>query len=67
MKYIVKGLYEYTSTDKVYIEVEADSKEEALELAKLQPEHYEIDYKNIDISGGKFIAEDEWVVLNDWY
>ncbi len=67
MKYIVKGLYEYTSTDKVYIEVEADSKEEALELAKLHPEYYEIDYKNIGIRGGEFIAEDEWVVLDDWY
>ncbi len=65
MKYTVKGYYQYTAYDKIYIEIEADNKEEAIKLAKEHPESYEIDYKNIDISDGEFIDFDEWEVLKD--
>ncbi len=67
MKYTVKGYYQYTAYDKVYIEVEASDKDEAMKLAKEFPEQYEIDYKNIGISDGELIDFDEWVVLDDWY
>ena len=64
-KYTVKGYYEYSCFDKVYIEVEAESAEDALLMAKNTPDMFEKDYKNIDIGEGEFINFDEWEVLND--
>ena len=62
--YTVKGYYEYSCYDKIYIEVEADSKEEALALAKNTPDMFDKNYKTIDIGDGEYMDFDEWEVLD---
>jgi hypothetical protein len=49
--------------DKCWIQVEANSPEEALALVKANPEDYDmIDSKCIDISENEFVDEDQWEV-----
>jgi len=63
--YTIKGYYKSTCYDKCYMDIDASSRKEALELAKLHPEEYEVDYKNIDISDGEYIDLETWEVLDD--
>lgn len=62
MKYEVKGYQRYTSYDKVYFSVEADSPEEALKLVKENPEEYYMDAKGTDCEDFEYIDKEDWEV-----
>ena len=63
MLYEIKCYMESKTYDKCWIQVEANSPEEALALVKANPEDYDmIDSKCIDISENEFVDEDQWEV-----
>lgn len=63
MLYEIKCYMESKTYDKCWIQVEAGSPEEALALAKANPEDYDmIDSKCVDISENEFVDEDQWEV-----
>jgi hypothetical protein len=64
MKYEIKCYKTYTTYDKCWIEVEAQSPEEALKLFKVDPYGYDmLDSKCIDIYNSEFVYEDNWEVV----
>lgn len=61
--YEIKAYMQSTSYDKCWITIEADSPEEALRLAKEDPEKCEyLDGKTIDIQSNDFVDQDEWEI-----
>lgn len=65
MLYEIKCYMESTSYDKCWIQVEADSPEEALKKAKENPESCDfIDSKCVDISNNVFVDFDEWEITD---
>ena len=66
MKYTVRGYYQYTAYDKIWITVDdASSPEEALTKAQANPENYNIDYKNVDLGDGEYISPEDWTVSEE--
>ena len=60
MRYEVKVYEKYTGYDKTWLEVEANSEEEAKE--KILEGHYDyIDSKNINVEDRELIEDNEWV------
>ncbi len=62
-KFTVIAYRKYTAWDKVYLEVEADNEEEAMLMAKDQPDEYEVDYKGLDVEDGEWMDLEEWEVI----
>jgi hypothetical protein len=60
--YTIKGFKRYTAYEKVWIQVEAESEEEALRIAKENPEEYEVDSKILDCVDEEYIDKDEWEI-----
>ena len=66
MRYTVRGYYQYTAYDEIWITVDdASSPEEALKKAKANPESYNIDYQNIDIGDGECVSQEDWTVSEE--
>lgn len=60
----VKGFMRIVCYDAVWFNVEADSMEEALALAKEEPNEYLVDTRNIDVISSDFVDEDLWKVVS---
>jgi len=63
-KFEIKVFHESTTVDKVWLEVIAKTREEAIQQVK--DGNYEwMDSKQIDTISGEFIDEDEWEVVEE--
>ena len=62
MKYDIIGYRKYTAYDKVYLTVDANSTEEAMQLAKEQPDEYEVNYKGLNVTDSEWVDLDEWII-----
>lgn len=62
MRYEIIAYRRYIGYDKVYLSVEADSPEEAMQIVREAPEEYEEDSKLLDISNSEYVAFSDWEV-----
>ena len=63
-KFEIKVYHKSTTIDKVWLEVIAESKEDAIKA--IEDGDYEwIDSKNVDVFDGEFTEKDEWEILSE--
>ena len=66
MKFEIKCFHVSTIYDKVWATIEANSKEEALKIAKENPENLQWeDSKCLDITDGEWVDMDSWEVTDE--
>lgn len=65
MKYTVKGYQTFTSYDKVYFEIEAESKEQAIKLIREDSVSYEKASYCLDIHNLQLCSHDSWEVFEN--